>query len=165
MRSLVILAALLAPFSVASAQQTTVMDEALGRVFTEIERQVIEEYYRGRSGVHDDNGDDSDQGNRGGRGKNKGNKNRGNAGNGGNSGDLPPGLAKRDELPPGLERQLERNGTLPPGLAKRNLPDDLRSRLRDPDDGTERQIVGTDVLLVDTATGVILDILRNATTP
>jgi hypothetical protein len=161
MRSLVILAALLAPLSVASAQQTSVMDEALGRVFTEIERQVIEDYYGGRPGVHDDD-DDDDQGNRGGRGKNRGNKNRG---NGGNSGDLPPGLANRDELPPGLERQLERNGTLPPGLAKRNLPDDLRTRLRNSDDGTERQIVGSDVLLVDTATGVILDILRGVTTP
>src|SRR5215475_5454143 len=32
---------------------------------------------------------------------------------------LPPGLAKKDRLPPGLERQLMRNGTLPPGLQKR----------------------------------------------
>jgi hypothetical protein len=32
---------------------------------------------------------------------------------------LPPGLAKRGgNLPPGLERQLQRNGTLPPGLQK-----------------------------------------------
>jgi hypothetical protein len=30
---------------------------------------------------------------------------------GGQSG-LPPGLAKRDRLPPGLERQVQRNGTL-----------------------------------------------------
>lgn len=161
MRSLVILAALLLPVSAASAQETSVMDEALGRVFTEIERQVIEDYYGGDAAVHDED-DDDDRGNRGGRGKNRGNKNRG---NGGNSGDLPPGLAKRDELPPGLERQLERNGTLPPGLGKRNLPDDLRTRLRNPDDGTDRQIVGTDVLLVDTATGVILDILRDVVTP
>lgn len=35
---------------------------------------------------------------------------------------LPPGLAKRDRLPPGLERQLRRNGTLPPGLQKRVQP-------------------------------------------
>ncbi len=27
---------------------------------------------------------------------------------------LPPGLAKKDHLPPGLERQLQRNRTLPP---------------------------------------------------
>ena len=35
---------------------------------------------------------------------------------------LPPGLAKKDHLPPGLERQLHRNGTLPPGLQKRVQP-------------------------------------------
>lgn len=36
--------------------------------------------------------------------------------------DLPPGLAKRESLPPGLQRQLEKNGTLPPGLQKRVQP-------------------------------------------
>jgi outer membrane lipoprotein SlyB len=35
---------------------------------------------------------------------------------------LPPGLAKKDHLPPGLERQLQRDGTLPPGLQKRVQP-------------------------------------------
>src|SRR5260370_35323988 len=35
------------------------------------------------------------------------------------SGNLPPGLAKKDRLPPGLERQLELRGTLPPGLRGR----------------------------------------------
>lgn len=35
---------------------------------------------------------------------------------------LPPGLAKRDDLPPGLERQLQRNGVLPPGLRARLRP-------------------------------------------
>lgn len=39
-----------------------------------------------------------------------------------NSSSLPPGLAKRDRLPPGLERQLQRNGQLPPGLQKRVQP-------------------------------------------
>jgi hypothetical protein len=45
---------------------------------------------------------------------------------------LPPGLAKRQgDLPPGLEKQLQRNGTLPPGLQKklRPLPRDLERRL------------------------------------
>jgi hypothetical protein len=31
-------------------------------------------------------------------------------------------LAKRDRLPPGLERQLVVNGTLPPGLEKDQPP-------------------------------------------
>jgi hypothetical protein len=35
---------------------------------------------------------------------------------------LPPGLAKRDRLPPGLEKQLRRKGTLPPGLQKKVQP-------------------------------------------
>ena len=35
---------------------------------------------------------------------------------------LPPGLAKREHLPPGLQRHLERNGTLPPGLQKKLQP-------------------------------------------
>lgn len=44
---------------------------------------------------------------------------------------LPPGLAKKDRLPPGLEKQLQRNGTLPPGLQKRvqPLPSSCDSRL------------------------------------
>src|SRR5215475_6069999 len=35
---------------------------------------------------------------------------------------LPPGLAKRDRLPPGLERQIVVRGTLPPGLRTRMHP-------------------------------------------
>ena len=54
-----------------------------------------------------------------------------------------------------------RNGRLPPGLEKRRLPGDLYDDLGSFEDGTEPQIVGTDVLLVETATGVILDILRD----
>ena len=61
---------------------------------------------------------------------------------------LPPGLAKRDELPPGLARQYQRNDTLPPGLAKRDLPADLSLRLPRPRFGTERVAVDNDVLLI-----------------
>ena len=148
LRSLLVLAALLLPMAAAQATNTGVVEETLGRVFTEIERQMIEDFYGERRGVGDDEGR--------GRGKNKGNKNRGNSDN------MPPGLAKRDQLPPGLAMQLERYGTLPPGLAKRDLPPDLLARLTGPARGTARQVVGSDVLLVDTATGVILDILRGA---
>jgi hypothetical protein len=42
---------------------------------------------------------------------------------------LPPGLAKKGKLPPGLQKQLKKNGKLPPGLAKRNLPIELENRL------------------------------------
>ena len=66
---------------------------------------------------------------------------------------------KKDELPPGLQKQLERNGTLPPGLAKRGLPEDLGRMLPRRQDSQERVIVENDVVLVEKVTGRILDIL------
>lgn len=69
---------------------------------------------------------------------------------------LPPGLAKRESLPPGLAKRDQ----LPPGLAKREIPSDLAARLGLPPRGTERVLVGGDLVLVETATGLILDILR-----
>lgn len=75
---------------------------------------------------------------------------------------LPPGLARRETLPPGLRRQLVRNGRLPPGLEKRALPPDLIARLPRRDDRYEMVRVGTDILLILIATGVILDIIENA---
>ncbi len=35
---------------------------------------------------------------------------------------LPPGLAKKDHLPPGLQKHLWKRGSLPPGLQKRLGP-------------------------------------------
>ncbi len=63
---------------------------------------------------------------------------------------LPPGLAKKDRLPPGLERQLQRNGTLPPGLQKRvqPLPDQCTTRLpRLPRDWARVALSGRIILL------------------
>lgn len=74
---------------------------------------------------------------------------------------LPPGLAKRDTLPPGLAMQLERNGRLPPGLDGRALPEDLERRLPRRV-GTRRVILDNDVVLIEEGTRVILDILRGA---
>ena len=73
---------------------------------------------------------------------------------------LPPGLAQKGELPPGLERQYQRNGKLPPGLQKRQLPDDLARALPRRHGDYDRVIVGNDVLLIQIATGVILDIME-----
>ncbi len=77
---------------------------------------------------------------------------------------LPPGLAKRGgNLPPGLQKHLQRNGSLPPGLQKRlePLPKDLERRLpRIPEDWG-RVILGRDVLLLDRRTNRILDIIEN----
>ena len=75
---------------------------------------------------------------------------------------LPPGLAKKKQLPPGLQRQYEKNDKLPPGLAKRDLPEDLTSKLPPPPAGTQRVVVDNDVVLIEQATGKVLDILFDA---
>lgn len=73
---------------------------------------------------------------------------------------LPPGLAKRGSLPPGLQKQLDENGALPPGLAKRDLPNDLLSSL------PRRRhskfvVVDDDVVLIDILTNKALDVLED----
>ncbi len=97
-------------------------------------------------------------------GKSKKNKNKGKNNNGKNAKKMPPGLSKRDALPPGLQNQLEQNGTLPPGLTKRQLPHALENQLPPPQAGTERVITGNDVVLIHRATGVVLDILKDIVT-
>lgn len=64
---------------------------------------------------------------------------------------LPPGLAKRDSLPPGLERQLRRNGTLPPGLQGKlyPFPVELESRLPELRPGVSRVVIGGSIVLLD----------------
>ena len=76
---------------------------------------------------------------------------------------LPPGLARRESLPPGLQRQVQKNGTLPPGLQRRlrSLPLDLESQLPGLLEGWVRVILGRDVLLMDAATAKIVGLLRN----
>jgi len=75
---------------------------------------------------------------------------------------LPPGLAKRRRLPPGLERQLYLNGSLPPGLAKRtySLPLDLERSLPKLPKGVVRVVIGVDVVLLDRNSNTVLDIVR-----
>lgn len=66
-----------------------------------------------------------------------------------------------ESLPPGIRKRLARGKPLPPGIAKRALPSDLLSLVRVPR-GYEVVEVGRDVLLVDVATHVVHDILRDA---
>ena len=70
---------------------------------------------------------------------------------------LPPGLAKRDNLPPGLAKRDK----LPPGLQRDALPGDLAAKLPPEKPGTERTLVGADLVLIDRATNVVLDVLKN----
>jgi Ni/Co efflux regulator RcnB len=75
---------------------------------------------------------------------------------------LPPGLAKRDRLPPGLERQLRVRGTLPPGLRKKMMPCpiELERRLPPPPPGYGHFAIGGNIVLVNRSTFVVLDIFR-----
>ncbi len=75
---------------------------------------------------------------------------------------LPPGLAKRERLPAGLERQLQNNGTLPPGLEKRVhlFPLDLERLLPELPKGVVRVVIGVDIVLLNKTSNTILDIVR-----
>ena len=75
---------------------------------------------------------------------------------------LPPGLAKRDRLPPGLERQLVRNGTLPPGLRKRyyRCPDDLEHRLPPPPPDCSHVLISGHIVLLNTRNFQIVDVFH-----
>lgn len=77
---------------------------------------------------------------------------------------LPPGLAKRETLPPGLEKQLRERGTLPPGLQKKiqPLPIVLERQLSPLPTGYRRVVIAGNVILMEPATGVMYDIIRNA---
>jgi len=65
-----------------------------------------------------------------------------------------------EALPPGIRKRLARGKPLPPGIAKRALPSSLLSLIRVPR-GYEVVEVGADVLLVEVATRVVHDILKD----
>ena len=77
-------------------------------------------------------------------------------------GNLPPGLAKKDRLPPGLERQLELRGTLPPGLRGRiyAVPVDLERELPPPPPHCEHVFIGGHVVLLNRTTFVVVDVFH-----
>ena len=68
-------------------------------------------------------------------------------------------IGPTQSLPPGIRKNLARGKPLPPGIAKRfdnRLLDQLPHY-----EGYEWQQVGTDVVLVTLATGLIYEILQN----
>lgn len=75
---------------------------------------------------------------------------------------LPPGLAKRDRLPPGLERQLVVRGTLPPGLQKKmySCPPDLERMLPPPPPNYAHVVIGGNLVLLNRATLQIADVVH-----
>jgi hypothetical protein len=75
---------------------------------------------------------------------------------------LPPGLAMKDRLPPGLEKQLVRRGTLPPGLQKRlqPCPEELERRLSAPPPDCAHVVIGGHLVLLNRRTNIIVDIFH-----
>jgi hypothetical protein len=77
---------------------------------------------------------------------------------------LPPGLAKRRDLPPGLQKHLQRNGTLPPGLQKKisPFPSELTMRLGPLPNGCgcDRIFLDGKALIIARATSAVLDVIR-----
>jgi hypothetical protein len=80
------------------------------------------------------------------------------------AGRLPPGLAQRGDLPPGLQKQLQRKGTLPPGLQKRisPFPPELANRLRPlpPGCNCDRVFLDGRALIVSRGANTILDVVN-----
>lgn len=78
------------------------------------------------------------------------------------SDNLPPGLAKRDALPPGLERQLVVRGTLPPGLQERMrpCPREVEEYLPPAPAGYIHTFIGGNIVLVNRKTLFVLDVFH-----
>jgi Ni/Co efflux regulator RcnB len=78
-------------------------------------------------------------------------------------GSLPPGLAKREALPPGLRTQLHERGELPPGLRKRLIPvpAPLLARLPPVPRDYHRYFAGDDLIVINTRTNRIIAIVPN----
>lgn len=77
---------------------------------------------------------------------------------------LPPGLAKRESLPPGLRKQLRERGALPPGLREHltPVPPALGGRLPAVPPYYTRYFAGRDLLIVDTRTNRLASIIADA---
>jgi hypothetical protein len=74
--------------------------------------------------------------------------------------DMPPGIAKKDSLPPGIYKQLVRNGQIPPDVVYHPLPPDLIVQLPPLAPAYQYVIVDDRVLLIQAATRAILDVLQ-----
>ncbi len=135
-------------------------------IFGEEEKRIISDYMKKKMGLpdtarksssEDEDADEDDETNSKGKKAKKDKKNKGKGKDKGKNKKkkMPPGLAERDELPPGLAKRH----TLPPGLAVRELPEELENQLPPTPEGSERIIADENVVLIEKATGRILDII------
>ena len=78
------------------------------------------------------------------------------------SGNCPPGLAKKNNgcQPPGQVKKWHRGELLPPDLVYYDLPSALLAELGRTPDGQKVVRAGTAVLLINIATGMVLDALE-----
>lgn len=128
-------------------------------LFGNEEKRIITDYLKTKLGLpnagsvstseqagddEDDDGRDNGKKNKKNKGKDKNKKKK-----------MPPGLAKRSELPPGLAKRH----TLPPGLQVRELPEDLVQQLPPPPTGQQVIMADENVVLIEQATGRVLDII------
>jgi hypothetical protein len=117
-------------------------------VIDTVARRILHDYYARNAGAwvvaHPDEG--------GGNGKKNKNKQK--------HKDIPPGIAKKGTLPPGIYKQLVRNGQIPPEAHYRPLPPDLIVQLP-PIAPAYRFVIADDrVMLIQAATNVIMDVLQ-----
>lgn len=125
------------------------------------EKRIITDYLKTKMGLPNagsastaapsESDDDDDMDRAKGKKDKKNKKNRGK----GKKKKMPPGLAKRGELPPGLAKRR----TLPPGLQVRELPEDLVEQLPPPPAGQQVILADENVVLIEQATGRVLDII------
>ena len=75
---------------------------------------------------------------------------------------LPPGLAKRDHLPVGWERQLVVRGTLPVGLRQQMqpCPHELEQELPPPPPNFAHVVIGGNLVLLNGANFQIVDVVH-----
>lgn len=78
------------------------------------------------------------------------------------SGHLPPGVAKKGDIPLPLAKQLRRAGVIPPSLDKKldKLPEDLDRKLVPVPSGYLRRICGMTVLLILEKTSLVVDTIE-----
>lgn len=74
---------------------------------------------------------------------------------------LPPGLAKKGSLPPGLQKQVRERGALPPGLRSHlvPLPVVLERDLPPLPPHYVRRFLGSDLLVIDLRMSLVVSII------
>lgn len=74
---------------------------------------------------------------------------------------LPPGLAKKGKIPPGIAKQIAEGKRIPYGTVVYRDPDLLLNRLGQPHPGTYRAIIGNDYVLLERGTDIVIDVIRD----